>query len=131
MSTAAEWRLRQGDTVPNPDPGYATVYSRPDDTVWVRFNDGSEFPALIGNTAKKQSFTLTPTDISNGYVDLAFTAIADSLDLVFNGLLQGEGVEYTLAPSGGGVTRLTFAGALASGDGALISGDVINVKYQH
>lgn len=82
----------------------------------------------------KESNTLDGTDITNQYVDLAETIKASSLDLVFNGLVQREGTDYTVSLTGGagGVTRITFAGDLATGGGsALVSGDVLYFKYNY
>lgn len=128
--SAAEQRYRKGTKPAAPPAGYVTVYARNDNTLWALFSDDSELPALVGNIHKKQSFTLTPTDISNGYVDLDFEVLTDSLLMFFNGLVQAEGLEYNLSLAGS-VTRLTFAGSLAAGDGALQSGDVIYVQYHH
>jgi hypothetical protein len=82
----------------------------------------------------KESLTLNGTDITNQYKDLAQVVIAGSLDLVVSGLVQIEGVDYSLNLTGGagGKTRLTFLGDLATaGAAALISGDVLRVKYQY
>lgn len=83
-------------------------------------------------TAAQENFTLDGTDISNQYVDLSETANAGSVILTpADGPMQIEGVDYTLS-DGGGFTRVTFAGDLASGgDAALVATDTIYIKYTH
>jgi hypothetical protein len=85
-------------------------------------------------TWSKDSFTLVAGDITNGYIDLAHTIIASSLDLwVDGGAMETEGVNYTVSLTGGsgGVTRVSFAGDLATGGASeLVATDVIRVKYQ-
>lgn len=84
-------------------------------------------------TWAKASFTLNGTDITNQYKDFSHVAVTDSVDLIISGVVQIEGVDYTLDYTGGsgGNTRLTFAGDLATGGAAeLISGDILRVKYQ-
>lgn len=95
---------------------------------YVTTQVGSVFVASYN----KESFTLSATDITNQYIDLAQIAKAHTIDLVFNGLIQQEGLDYTVALTGGvgGKTRLTFAGDLATGGASeLIDTDVLNVKY--
>ncbi len=85
-------------------------------------------------TWAKESITLIAGDITNQYVDLAETIQASSLDLVVDGVMQTEGVDYTISLTGGagGVTRLTFAGDLATaGASALVATDVLRIKYQY
>lgn len=78
-----------------------------------------------------QSLTLNGTDITNQYKDLAQLVIVGSVDFYFNGLWQRPTTDYTLSTVGG-VTRVTFAGDLATGgNSALISTDVIHIKYQY
>jgi hypothetical protein len=82
----------------------------------------------------KESITLVAGDITNQYVDLAETIIANSLDLVVSGVMQAEGTDYTVSLTGGagGVTRVTFAGDLATGGAAeLVAGDILRLKYQY
>lgn len=82
-------------------------------------------------TWNKEAITLDGTDITNQYVDLAQLIVANSLDLMFGGLLQRQTTDYTLSTEGG-VTRVTFAGDLATGgNSALIATDVIYFKYQY
>lgn len=80
---------------------------------------------------KKQDFTLNGTDITNQYVDLSFLSIADSLSLFVDGVMQDEGSDFTLSTVSG-VTRVTFAGDLATGgSAALVSGDILHIVYQY
>lgn len=81
------------------------------------------------NQPHKQSITLAGGDITNQYVDLAFTAKPNSLMLVVNGVVQSETDDYTLSVVGG-VTRLSFAGDLATGgNSALIATDVLKISF--
>lgn len=82
--------------------------------------------------------TLSPTDITNQYVDLAVSifgssASANSATLwAVGGPMQLKTVDYTVSLTGGtaGVTRITFAGDLATGGPAeLISGDILVINY--
>lgn len=106
------------------------------DTLWVFDNIGSftlgSDPANFRKESKipnKESLTLDGTDITNQYKDLAFTIIPDSLLLVVSGVVQVEGTDYTLSTSGG-VTRITFAGDLATGGAAeLVATDVLRCQY--
>lgn len=88
--------------------------------------------AIDTSIAAQETFTLTAPDITNQYVDLAQTANAGSVILTPDGgPMQIEGVDYTLS-DGGGFTRVTFAGDLASGgDAALVATDVIYIKYSY
>ena len=108
------------------------------ETLWVL---DTVDPITVGSTSlvfkkqthisKKESLTLNGTDITNQYKDLSFLAIADSMVLSVSGIIQYEGSDYTLS-SVGGVTRITFAGDLATGGAAaLVSGDVLRVNYQY
>lgn len=91
--------------------------------------------ALKANAAdikisKKESITLVGGDITNQYVDLLFEAEADSVNLSIDGVMQYEGVDYTLSVVAS-KTRITFAGDLATGGSAeLIAGDVLRVQYR-
>lgn len=81
------------------------------------------------NVAHKQSFTLSGGDITNQYVDLAFIAKPNTVRLLVGGVEQWEGVDFTLSIAGG-VTRLTFAGQLATGGAAeLVASDVLRVQF--
>lgn len=108
------------------------------ETIWVL---DTVDPITVGSTSltfkkktnipKKESLTLNGTDITNQYKDLSFTAVTDSLMLSVDGVVQYEGSDYTLSVVSG-VTRITFAGDLATGGAAaLVSGDVLRVAYQY
>jgi hypothetical protein len=87
-----------------------------------------------GTSYNKQRITLSPTYIANQYIDLAYTIVASSLDFVTGGVIQDENYDYTVNLTGGvgGVTRVTFIGALSSvGVSPLQSGDTVSVKYRH
>lgn len=87
--------------------------------------------ALVGLKAHKQAFSLSSTDISNGYVDFDQVAHESSVYVVPNGGPdQNEGVDYILNYTGGSgsKTRLTFAGDLVS---TLAAGDTLYVSYQY
>jgi len=85
--------------------------------------------SMSGLTTAKQNITLAGGHITNQYVDLAEEIVASSLQLFVDGVHQVEGSDYSLSLEGG-VTRLTFAGPLASaGAAALIAGDVLNISY--
>lgn len=77
----------------------------------------------------KQTFTLSATNITNGYVDLTFVAKTNSIDFVFNGLISRESVDYTVSYTGGAgsKTRVTFSGHTP----ALVAGNIIIIKYSH
>lgn len=82
----------------------------------------------------KENLTLSAGDITAQYKDLAQVAIASSIDFVVNGVMQVEGTDYTVSLTGGagGKTRLSFVGDLGTGGAAaLISSDIINIKYQY
>lgn len=86
--------------------------------------------AAAPNTAQfnDEQFTLDSTDIANGYVDLAQQAENGSVIVWPDGAVpQRQGTDYTLSVEGG-VTRVTFAGDLAS---TLADGDVLIVKYAY
>lgn len=81
-----------------------------------------------------EPLTLSGTDITNQYKDLAQVAITGSIDFFVNGIWQRPTTDYTINYTGGtgGKTRLTFAGDLATaGAAALVSGDVIHISYQY
>jgi len=91
--------------------------------------------ALVDKTTLAQEqITLDGTDITNQYVDLAGVAeSAASISLTpVDGPEQQQTVDYTVSLTGGagGVTRITFAGDLATGgDAALVAGDVLMIHY--
>lgn len=90
------------------------------------FND---LDFVIENETNIESITLGAGDITNQYVDLAFKAQPETVMLAVAGVTQWEGVDFTMSVVGG-VSRLTFAGQLATGGAAeLQSGDVLRIRY--
>jgi hypothetical protein len=86
------------------------------------------------------NIVLAGTDITNQYVDLGFVASGTSASVnsvqlsVYQGLPQLKGTDFTVSLTGGagGLTRLTFAGDLATGGpAALVAGDILMVAYSH
>ncbi|MEB3120546.1 MAG: hypothetical protein VKL41_04920, partial [Snowella sp.] len=76
-------------------------------------------------------FDLTATNISNGYVDLAHEAISNSIHAFVDRLAIHQDEDFTVSVVGG-VTRITFAGALVSpGNSQLDANDNIYVRYQY
>lgn len=85
-------------------------------------------------TNEKENFTLAGGDVTNQYVDFANVARTDSIHVSIFGVVQSEGLDYTINYTGGagGNTRLTFAGDLASGGSAeLVAGDILRVQYEY
>ena len=84
-------------------------------------------PAAQTPVGKKERFVLTATDISNGYVDCAFAAMADTMMVMTGGVVHNEGAgdDYVLSVEGG-VTRISFEPDLAA---ILEEGDDIYVQY--
>lgn len=76
---------------------------------------------------KKERIVLTATDISNGYIDCAFEAMADTMMVMTGGVVhnEGSGDDYTLSIVGG-KTRITFEPDLAA---ILADGDDIYLQY--
>lgn len=79
--------------------------------------------AIGGNpTPRYEVLTLVSGDITNGYIALAFTPIANSVSVVPKGGLEQEaGVDFSVTAS-----QLNFLGDLAS---TLAAGDKLIVKY--
>ena len=79
-------------------------------------------------TFKEEKFTLSAQNITDGYVELAQAIINDSV-LVFpvGGPVQEKDIDFSLSVPVA-VTRVTFAGDLAS---TLEAGDKLVVKYAH
>lgn len=98
----------------------------------VLTNNGSgvlSWSASSSSTFNKENITLSSTNITNQYVDLAHLTIANSLTLAVTKTYQVEGSDYTLSTIGG-VTRLSFAGDLATGGvSALVAGNILNIQY--
>lgn len=88
----------------------------------------------------EQKITLSGTDITNQFVDLAHAiygadaANNSAMVYVVGGPMQEKAVDYTVSLTGGsgGVTRITFAGDLATGGAAaLIAGDKLVISYSY
>ena len=107
------------------------------DGTTAKINGSNALEALQPN---EERLTLTPTNITNQYVDLAHTiygtsASSNSANLyVVGGPMQQKTVDYTVSLTGGAgsVTRITFAGDLGTGGNAqLVSGDILVVDYSY
>lgn len=90
--------------------------------------------AVVAKKQRKFAATLTPTDITNQYLDLPDVAEQDSVRLAVAGAGdQFEGDDFTVNYTGGtgSKTRVTFAGGLATaGVSALVSGDKVTIYYR-
>ena len=85
--------------------------------------------AAVNVLSSQKTFTLVSADITNQYVNMNVLCNANSMILAVKGA-GGiiEGLDYTLS-SVGGVTRITFAGDIATGGlDPLVVGDVLNAK---
>lgn len=79
----------------------------------------------------RAKFTITQTNLDNQYLDLGHVAKPDSTFMFYGPLYLHEGDDYTVSTVGG-VSRLTFAGRIASGQPSQpIVGDVIYVRYKY
>lgn len=82
------------------------------------------------NVPNKQTFTLSGTDITNQYVDLAFIVTSNSVGVIWDaGLPPLETSDYTLSTVGG-VTRVSFVvgGTLNT---AALAGQKLQISYLH
>jgi hypothetical protein len=95
---------------------------------------------LTGLAPTEQNITLSSGNITAQFVDLAepvygTSASVNSIALsVVGGPEQQKTVDYTVSLTGGvaGVTRITFAGDLATGgNAALVAGDILMVQYSY
>jgi microcystin-dependent protein len=88
--------------------------------------------ANLSDKVRTDYFTLTSTDITNQYVDLAFEAYPDSVEVAISGgTQQYEGSDFSLSVVGG-VTRVAFIGNLATGGASpLAAGDELVINYSH
>lgn len=111
QTTASDWTVATGSTVE------ATL-----DEVGSRLTavEGS-----LGSNNGNEIFTLDGTDITNGYVDLAQTPLADSIMIAVDGMpgLAQKTTHFTVSTN-----RITWAGDLAT---LLASGDVVNIFYEY
>jgi ATP:corrinoid adenosyltransferase len=103
------------------------------DASTVKINASNNLESLKLND---EVITLSGTNITNQYVDLAFTAHSAASVQFFpaQGPKQVRGVDYTvsLTSGAGGVTRVTFIGELATGGAAeLVATDVIMISYMY
>lgn len=96
--------------------------------------------ALEAIQPHEERITLSGTNITNQYVDLAFpifgaSASNNSATLwVAGGPMQLKTVDYTVSLTGGtaGVTRISFAGDLATGGAAaLVATDILVINYSY
>lgn len=102
---------------------------------------GASYATLpVASIATQDIITLSGTDITNQYVDLAHAATGASASVnsislaAVGGPEQLKAVDYTVALTGGvaGVTRITFAGDLATaGASELIAGDILMISYSY
>lgn len=96
-------------------------------------NKGQLDAAIAGVTAvvsgSKEVFTLTSTDITNGYVDCQHLSIANTMIVSSGGVMHQETDNYTLSTVGG-VTRVTFTGDLVDpASSKLVAGDKVYIQY--
>lgn len=94
------------------------------DGVTLKINASGE---LEGLKATNEVKTLTGTDISNGYIDLAVLAYAASVLVISQGIPQTPVTDFTVSTVGG-VSRVTFAGDLSA---QAISGDKLVIIYSY
>lgn len=73
----------------------------------------------------KEIFTLTTTDLSNGYLDITRLAVAESTAVHFGGAELMETDNYTISTVGG-ITRITFDPSILS---LMSAGDKVYTKY--
>lgn len=107
------------------------------DAVTTKINGSNNLESLKDNS---ENLTLNGTDITNQYKDLSFAIYGTSASVnsavlaVVGGPIQQKTVDYTVSLTGGsgGVTRITFAGDLATGgNAALVNGDILMVSYSY
>ena len=91
----------------------------------------SRLDALEAISEGRAKFTITQTDLDNQYLNLSHVAKPDSTFMFYGPLYLHEGDDYTVSTVGG-VSRLSFAGRIASGQPSQpIVGDVIYVRYKY
>jgi hypothetical protein len=107
-----------------------TIWSQSSNNVTTLGTDSISYSKVTPKN-KKENPTLSGTDITNQYKDLAILTLSSSLILSVSGAMQTEGTDYSLSTVGG-VTRVTFLGDLATGgNAALVSGDIMNFSYSY
>jgi hypothetical protein len=118
-------------TIPNAasDPGFASAgdmyYNSVSNT--IRFFNGTIWADIGGSSYLVDEFTLTPTNISNGFVTLSSAPAipADTILTVIGGPMQSYGIDYTVSGA-----QLSFINSLAFGGiSALVSGDKLVIQY--
>lgn len=86
--------------------------------------------AAAGEFRAKETITLSAGDITNQFVTLANTPLANSVHLIVKGgapTLEGASHDYTLTGA-----QLDFENDLATGGAAaLVAGDIIQVVYEY
>lgn len=84
------------------------------------------------NERHNQEITLVSGDITNQYVDLAFVAQPNTVELFIGGSRQWEGgslPEFSMSVVGG-VSRLTFLNNIATGGpSALVAGNILRISF--
>ena len=107
------------------------------DAATVKINGSNQLESL---KEREEAITLSGTDITNQYVDLSFAIYGTSASVnsaslfVVGGPMQEKTVDYTVSLAGGagGVTRISFAGDLATGGAAeLIATDKLVIRYSY
>lgn len=94
--------------------------------------DSAESAARIAELPRhaKVRYTLTSTDISNGYVDLDHVALANSCHVFIDRLACHEQDDYTLSTVDG-VTRVTFSAGFMSSEEGPGEGDLFRCGYAY
>lgn len=91
--------------------------------------------SVVTATWAKETITLTGTDITNQFIDLANVARNASIQFLIRGggvQMEGASYEYSVSYTGGsgGVTRITFLNDIATGGpSALVNGDIVEIHY--
>jgi hypothetical protein len=81
-------------------------------------------------TNGKDTFVLSSTDITNQFVTLSHTPLANSTDLLIDGAgdqLEGSSYDYTVS----GATIVFQHGLATGGVSALVAGDILQVQYEY
>lgn len=94
--------------------------------------DDAESAARIAELPRfaKVRYTLTSTDITNGYVDLDHVALGNSANVFIDRLACHESDDYTLSTVDG-VTRVTFSESFMTGGEAPEAGDLFRCSYAY
>ena len=90
----------------------------------------SDVTALEAKVFNKETKTLSAQNITDGYIDLAFTIEANSLFVHTNSLFLGEGEDYSLSVVAG-KTRVTWLNDFAAGSvNAFESSEKVFIQYR-